>query len=571
MAVWYCSEVLAGRVPACKYEVLACKRFLEMRGKALSGKAPFVWSDDHAVDVCDFIEKLPHAKGFDGTIVLEPVQCFWISAIFAFREKDTLLRWVRSVRLWVPRKNGKTALSVGVVLYCCNFEGEVGAEAVISAGSEAQANIPYGAIRATLLKDIDLAQHLQATHTRDGASFSATGAEIKVAHSRAKNLDGLNPHVLLQEELHAQDQDVIGVLKTAQGARRSPLDLGISTAGRDVSSAAYEDWKNCVAVLEGRLSSPRLFTVMYAGTDADKDRKFDLATIEKLNPLYGVALNPVGMDEEIAEARKSESKLQEYLRTRLNLWTRAAGNLISIEDWARCSDPKLQLEFFKGFPIYVGIDLASRQDLNAAQFITKVGDTIYSTARYWICEKAPRLRDDRFSDDFFGWHRDGHIKFTPGAMIDYRVILADIFSVLEGHNVVAIAVDDYQANLMATEIEAGGYQVFIVRKTARQLTQATEDIIARVADPALFQHDGNPITEWCAGNVVGYWDSNDNVLPKKEKRGSKSAIDGMDALIEADALRLDHEAGVLDITNSGKSEATPYLRRGLIGWSGDAA
>ncbi|CAM5769820.1 terminase large subunit [Bosea minatitlanensis] len=565
MAVWYCSEVIAGRVPACKFEVLACKRFLEMRGMALSGKAEFVWSDDHLVDACAFLEMLPHVKAFDGTIVLEPVQCFWIAGIFAFREKATGLRWVRSVRIWCPRKNAKTTTSTGVVLFCTNYEGEVGAEAVISAGSEAQANIPYSAIRKTLEMDDELAADIGAHHTRDGAEFSKTGGSIKIAHSRAKNLDGLNPHLLLQEELHAQDQEVIGVLKTAQGARKAPLDLGISTAGRDVTSAAYDDWKTCVSVLEGRLKSTRLFTVMYAGDEHDKDRKFDLHTIEKLNPLYGVALNPVGIEEEIFEARKSESKLNEYLRTRLNIWARAAGNLISLEEWERCADPKLKLDLLKGFPLYVGIDLASRQDLNAASFMVKVGDVVYTTALYWICENAPRLRDDRFADDFLRWHREEALSLTPGAFIDYKVILRDILAMLAGHNVVAVGLDDYQANLMATEIEEAGYQAIIVKKTARYLTAATEDIIARVADPGLFQHDGNPVTAWCAGNVVGYWDSNDNVLPKKEKRGSRSSIDGIDALITANALRIDDEAGVLGLSEKEREKVNPYLERGLAG------
>lgn len=569
MAAWYCEEVAAGNVPACKQEIQACRRFLAMREEALrtalTGKGPCTWSDDDLVDVCDFIEKLPHVKAFTGTIVLEPVQCWWLAGIFAFRERDTGRRWVRTVRIWVPRKNTKTTLSTGVVLYCLNFEGEPGAEAVISAGSEAQAHIPYDAIRKTLEKDEDLAVHLGAEHYKDFATFHATGAEIKLAHARAKNLDGFNPHVLLQEELHAQDQAVIGVLKTAQGSRAAPLDLGISTAGRDVNSAAYDDWKTCLQVLDGRLKASRLFTAMYAGDEEDKAKRFDLKVIEKLNPMWGVALNPVSIEEEILEARKSESKLQEYLRTRINMWTRAAGNLISVEAWDRCGDPRLKLEDLKGFPLYVGIDLASRSDLNAAAFEVQVGERVYAVMLYWIPEKSERLNDDRFADSFMAWHRDGHIEFTPGGFIDYRVILRKLFDVLKGHNVIGIGLDDYQANIMSSIIEDEGYRTFIVAKTARNLTAATEDLIARVSDPALFQHDANPVSGWCAGNVVGHYDANDNVLPKKEKKGSKANIDGVDALIIANALRIDADAGVLGDVEKGKTKPNPYLTRGLAG------
>src|SRR5919206_885010 len=344
MAVWYCAEVVAGRVPACKYEVQACERLLEMRRQALAGEAEFVWSDEHLIDVCDFIEKLPHVKAFTGTITLEPVQCFWLAGIFAFRERETGLRWTRSASLWVPRKNGKTSISVGVVLYCANFEGEPGAEVVISAGSEEQANIPYGLIRKTLEKDEDLRAITGAHDTRDWCEFRRTGGVIKIAHSRAKNLDGLNPHMLLKEELHAQDQEVIGVLKTAQGSRRCPLDLSISTAGRDVNAAAYDDWRTCQTVLDGKMRAPRMWTVIYAGDEEDKHNRFGERVLEKLNPLWNVSLHPAAIDEEIFEARKSESKLQEFLRTRLNIWTRAAGSLISVEKWDACGDRRLNLD-----------------------------------------------------------------------------------------------------------------------------------------------------------------------------------------------------------------------------------
>lgn len=567
MAIWYCGEVVAARVPACTEEVQACQRFLDMRIQGLGARGPFVWSDAHIVDVASFIEKLPHVKAFIGTIVLEPVQCWLIAGIFAFRERDTGLRWTRTVRIWMPRKNAKTTLSAGVVLYCANFEGEVGADVVVSAASEDQARIPYDVIRKMIGRDDDLRAITGADDVKDGCEFHATGGTIKLAHARAKNLDGFNPHVLLQEELHAQDQAVIGVLKTAQGSRKAPLDLGISTAGRDVNAPAYDDWKVCRQVLDGRLKASRLFVAMYAGSEADRDRCFDLATVEKLNPMWGVSLNPTSIEEEAFEGRKSEAKRQEYLRTRINFWSRAAGNLISVEAWERCADLKLKLDVLKGFPLYVGIDLASRSDLNAAAFMAKAGSTVYATGRYWLGEKCERLKDDRFADAFLAWHRAKWLDLTPGSFIDYRVILRAILDTLDGHNVVGVGLDDYQANIMATDIEAAGYRTFLIQKNARNLTQATEDLIARVADIGLLQHDGNPITTWCAGNVVGHYDHNENVLPKKEKPGSKANIDGIDALIMANALRLDHEAGQLGTAGRKPASVNPYLERGLAGAS----
>src|SRR6187431_1571107 len=79
MAIWYAQEVMRGIVPACKQEKQACERFLKMLGESKKDSSPFEWSPINVCDICAFIEALPHVKGFDGPIVLQPVQCWWLA------------------------------------------------------------------------------------------------------------------------------------------------------------------------------------------------------------------------------------------------------------------------------------------------------------------------------------------------------------------------------------------------------------------------------------------------------------------------------------------------------------
>jgi hypothetical protein len=46
-----------------------------------------------------------------------------------------------------------------------------------------------------------------------------------------------------------------------------------------------------------------------------------------------------------------------------------------------------------------------------------------------------------------------------------------------------------------------------------------------------FHYDGNPITTWCASNVVNKEDRNGNYFPNKERKENK--IDGITALLTA--------------------------------------
>lgn len=564
MGEWYARAVVEEAVVACRWERMGCHRFLHMLQEARKPRSAYIFDRDRANDACAFIESLPHIKGFAGTITLEPVQCWWLAAIFGFRERDTGRRWVREVAIWAPRKNAKTAISVGVMLYCLNYEGEPGAEGCVAAGSEKQADIPYLAIRQTLEKEPDLKSWLLAKDTADSIVFRRTGAELKLLAGRAPNLDGLNPHVVLAEEVHAQNQDVIGVLKSAQGARMQPLWLGISTAGRNASGPAFDGWKSDQQVLEGKLRADRVFVAMYAGDKDDEENRFDPAVVEKLNPLFGVSLNPTSLETEAREARRSEAKLQEYKRTRLNIWSRAAGNLFSTERWDACGDPKLTLDALKGYPMFVGVDLASASDLNAAAFIIVVGDVMYAVFRYWLPERSPRFQDDRYADQFIAWERASYLTTTRGSHVHHPTILADILRMVEGHNVAAFACDRFQADYIMGAVEERGHTAYSVAKTAAHVTRATDDLVARHQDPGRLQHDANPITSWMAGNVVGRYDENDNVLPKKAQKGSKASIDGMDALINADAAQLAHESGVI---GGGIKVAAPnpYLVRGLAG------
>lgn len=566
MAIWYCKEVVGGRVPCCIWERLGCQRFLDMLAQAGRPGSEFVFSPDHVTDFCLFFERLPHVKGFHGSYVAEPVQCWWFAAIFGFRERDTGFRWVRAAEVWIPRKNAKSATAVAIGLYCANFENEPGAECLVSAGSEKQAGVPFDAMLDTIKLEPDLTSHLLIESTKDEIAFRGTNAVFKKLAGLAPNLDGLNPHFVLAEELHAQKQDVISVLRTAQGARRQSLFLTISTAGRSTASPAYAVFKAGQKILEGKQHAPRVFVLMYAADEADEKNRFDLSVIEKINPLWGVSLFKAAMDEEIRNALTSEANLAEYLRTRLNVWSKAAGSLFSVDDWDRCGNRKLNLELLAGFPMYVGVDLASHSDLNAACFLVCVEDTISMVFRFWIPEDSARFSDDRFADAFKRWEEEGWLIKTAGNHVDHEKILADILEMIEGHNVVGFAMDNWQADYLMGQTEKRGHQTFKVSKNPQQLTRATDDLIARHRSPDRLEHDDNPVMSWCVGNVVGFWDTNDNVLPKKESKNSKQSIDGVDAGVLANAARLLHEAGLMEDNGKlKKGNPNVYLHRGLAG------
>ncbi|MBD3721575.1 hypothetical protein IE992_25035 [Klebsiella pneumoniae] len=78
-----------------------------------------------------------HLKGC--LLPLNPRQLFIICCAFGWVHKGSRLRRFREVYTEIPRKNGKSAISAGVALFCFTCDGEFGAEVYSGATTEKQA------------------------------------------------------------------------------------------------------------------------------------------------------------------------------------------------------------------------------------------------------------------------------------------------------------------------------------------------------------------------------------------------------------------------------------------------
>ena len=73
----YRSSVATGKVKACKWVKLACKR-QDDDLKRYARRGSYVWNETEAARICHFIELLTHTKGelAGQRVVLEPWQVF---------------------------------------------------------------------------------------------------------------------------------------------------------------------------------------------------------------------------------------------------------------------------------------------------------------------------------------------------------------------------------------------------------------------------------------------------------------------------------------------------------------
>ena len=110
-ALKFAHDVIRGKIPACRYVVLACQRHLDDLESSRRADYPYRFVPDLAERKIRLIELLPHTKGEWGfkrqLLSLEPWQKFGLACTFGWiRKKDGFRRFRESY--WeVPRKNGK--------------------------------------------------------------------------------------------------------------------------------------------------------------------------------------------------------------------------------------------------------------------------------------------------------------------------------------------------------------------------------------------------------------------------------------------------------------------------------
>ena len=111
----YARDVLAGRVPACKWVRAAVQRHVAERAKEKERAFPFYFDQKAAGAVLARMERYPHVKGRwagrGDRIKLGTWQCFFIGCVFGWKRKRDGLRRFREVYAEIPRKNGKSIMA----------------------------------------------------------------------------------------------------------------------------------------------------------------------------------------------------------------------------------------------------------------------------------------------------------------------------------------------------------------------------------------------------------------------------------------------------------------------------
>lgn len=453
----------------------------------------------------------------------------------------------------VPRKNGKSTSSARKALYLLMADSnmragrlaESGAEVYAAATTTRQALEVFRPAEQMARRSPALARRLLPLKDQ-AIVYEANMSRFEVlsgVSDRAEEKMGLNASGIVIDELHVhKSRKLVDTLDSSTAAREQPLTIFITTAGLDDPGSIYAektDYARKVAM--GELEDPSWLVLIYCA-DPDDDPLAE-ATWWKANPGLGRSVQVDYLRRKAREAAASPAALNTFLRLHLNIRTGQVTRWVPVEVFdASCArwltQPEAELA---GRRAFAGLDLSSSVDLTAAVLVVPTmerdplgGDDpveiLDVVVRAWTPEVTLEDRERRDRAPYGRWVRDGLLLTSPGEVIDYDQVEAELFRLARTFSLGALNFDRWGSKQIVQHLQAGGLEVWEMGQGFADMTAPMKEV-ERLLRQGRIRANGNPLLRWSLGALAVRQDPAGNLKPDRDR--STGRIDPFVALVMA--------------------------------------
>jgi phage terminase large subunit-like protein len=408
-----------------------------------------------------------------------------ISQCIYARRADRRLRH-RQALIGLPRKNGKSAIGSSFALHGLVMS-DPGSEVYSCAADKEQARIVFGVAKRMVELDPELSDIIKPY--RDALEYKQAGSVYKVLSSEAFTKEGLNPTTIIYDELHAAPTDELyNVMTLAQGSRKNPLFIAITTAGvkydqTGAESICYRLYQHGVAVSKNEIEDPTFYMAWW-GAPEGADYK-DEAVWAAANPGYDDLIDPDDFRSVVKRVHENEFRTK-----RLNQWVSSKQAWLPQGAWDACRTDREFTPGRKG--VVLGFDGSRTGDMTALVAVTVTQDPQVIVLGTW---RKPR---DAEAD----WK-------VPRGQVKDRIRQA-----CKDYDVREVAADEYIWQDSLEELADEGIPVVAFPQTPMRMIPATQRMYTLVASGSI-SHDGNPV-------LASHFD---NCNLKTDNRGSRVVKD----------------------------------------------
>ena len=431
----------------------------------------------------------------------------------------------RRAILSVARKNGKSGLIAGLLLaHLVGPEAKQNAQIVSGAMSRDQAALVFNLASKMVQLSPKLSSIVRIIPSGKRLLGLPLNTEYKALAADGKTAHGLSPVLAILDEIgqvRGPQSDFIDAITTSQGAHEAPLLIAISTAAAN-DADLLSQW-----IDDARASQDKRIVCHVYEAPAGCDL-LDESAWRAANPALGTFRSLDDLREQLTQAQRMPSMENSARNLLLNQRVSTVSPFISPDVWKACAGPVLP---FDG-PVWCGIDLSARLDLTAMVIVGQVDEVWHVQAHFWCPESGIEDRSRRDRAPYSTWARQGLLRTTPGASVDYEFVAADIAEILADLDVRGIAFDRWRIDLLKKEFDRLGVDLPLVEhgQGFKDMSVALDALEAELLNGRI-AHGGHPVLTMCAANAVVTKDPAGG--RKLDKAKATGRIDGLQALAMA--------------------------------------
>lgn len=465
------------------------------------------------------------------------------------------VRLFRELRLWVPRKNGKSEFLAALALLFWAIEGQRRGGGFCFAHDEAQAREVFDKMGDMVGYSPNVFRSAATGEAIKVFAKQLWNADLRSAFrlmpGKAKGKHGRAPFVTVGDEMHEWvSTDLADTLRQGEGASLQPIRLYASTAGLKSQKTGWKLWEESQKILDGRIDDPTTLIVIFAAPE-EADWKSEAAQAAA-NPSLGLSPTRAFLQSEIAKAVTPAGEAA-FRRYHLNQWVEEFARWITVKKWDAGSPDRSAWKRFpdelKGRECFLSFDSTKSFDL-ASMCLRfppiEPGERTKFIWRFWLPTDtiAERIAAER--TPFDQWVRDEALTPIPGGVfvLDYAIKAA--LKACADYRVEKIGWDSWNALEFYNQMVAAGQPESLfneMRFGTRSLGAGTREFERKVFGGEM-DHGGNPVMRWMIGHCNVRFDENMNYVPAKKR--SEDSIDGVVAAVMTEALAM--EPGAPDMS-----------------------
>jgi len=507
--------------------------------------------------VCAFIEKycpVPEGDLLGQMIKLEPFQRAFILSVYDNPHGT------KTAVLCIGRKNGKTALIVGLLLaHTLGPEAVENSQIVSGALSKDQAAIVFKLARKMIEGSPELAKRAKLFPSVKAFTGISKNVEYVALSAEAKTKHGLSPVLIIFDEMgqiKGPTNDFVTALKTAQGAYSKGMQIIIST-----QAATDNDMLSRIIDNQRERPNPRVVCHVYEtpmtvtqpdGTVVEADMS-DEESWKLSNPALGIFRSLDDLRDLHKDAQELASFEPEFRNLNLNQRVEAKSPFVTRSTWLANGAAPTNRHRPK---VYGGLDLSSVSDLTAAVLVDEDDGSVYPT--FWLPATGLKEKSKADKVPYDVWEKQGFLQTTPGKAIQYRFVAQELRQIFDKFDIQLFGFDRYLMPFLKEWLEKrdekAGKPLFSAAEIDKfvdfgqgtgSMTPALRDLETKLLQEEL-RHGNHPVLTMCANNAKVVGDSGARKFDKKTARGR---IDGMVALAIAVGVmpqRVEEESGTMD-------------------------